>query len=101
FPSWYEAFSLATIEAAACGLPIVASRINGTEDFIQPGETGEFVEHDPQDIARQLMPLIEDRELRQKMSRQARELVAAKYTWDQVAIQTLAAYEEYLKFSGG
>ncbi len=37
FPSWYEAFSLATIEAAACGLPVVATSINGTEDFIQPG----------------------------------------------------------------
>jgi glycosyltransferase involved in cell wall biosynthesis len=37
FPSWYEAFSLATIEAAACGLQIVATSINGTEDFIQPG----------------------------------------------------------------
>jgi glycosyltransferase involved in cell wall biosynthesis len=40
FPSWYEAFSLATIEAAACGLPVLASRINGAEDFVVPGENG-------------------------------------------------------------
>ena len=36
FPSRYEAFSLATLEAAACGLPVVAPRLNGTVDFIAP-----------------------------------------------------------------
>ena len=38
FPSRYEAFSLATLEAAACGHalyapPVIATRINGTEDL--------------------------------------------------------------------
>ena len=58
FPSWYEAFSLATIEAAACGLPVVATSINGTEDFIQPGINGDFVRSDPKHIAEVIGPLI-------------------------------------------
>jgi UDP-glucose:(heptosyl)LPS alpha-1,3-glucosyltransferase len=96
FPSWYEAFSLATIEAAACGLPIVATRINGTEDFIQPGITGEFIEHDPEQIAAVLTPLLESPEKRREMGCAARRLVEQRYTWDRVAEMTEAAYREYL-----
>lgn len=96
FPSWYEAFSLATIEAAACGLPIVATRINGTEDFIQSGVTGEFVEHDPEHIASVLRHLISDLNTCRRMGEAARRLVEQDYTWDRVAAMTEAAYREYL-----
>jgi UDP-glucose:(heptosyl)LPS alpha-1,3-glucosyltransferase len=92
FPSWYEAFSLATIEAAACGLPIVASRINGTEDFILPGETGAFVEHDPGDIAAVLRQLLKDPQHLQTMGRAGRVRVETNYTWDRVTDLTEEAY---------
>jgi glycosyltransferase involved in cell wall biosynthesis len=97
FPSWYEAFSLATIEAAACGLPVVATSINGTEDFIQPGANGDFVESDPKHIAKVIEPLIQDAGKRQEMGRNARELVEQNYTWDRVTEQTENAYKEYLE----
>jgi glycosyltransferase involved in cell wall biosynthesis len=96
FPSWYEAFSLATIEAAACSLPVVATSINGTEDFIQPGVNGEFVESDPNHIAKVLEPLVQDAGKRQEMGRNARKLVEENYTWDRVTEQTEDAYKEYL-----
>jgi glycosyltransferase involved in cell wall biosynthesis len=96
FPSWYEAFSLATIEAAACGLPIVATSINGTEDFIESGVNGDFIPHDPPRMAEILRPLIENASLRQKMGDNARRLVEERYTWDQITDQTEAAYTEYL-----
>ena len=97
FPSWYEAFSLATIEAAACGLPVVATRINGTEDFIKPGVTGEFIEHDAEQMASVLRPLVDDAELRRKMGNSGRLLVEQQYTWDRVAAMTEEAYSEYLE----
>ncbi|MFZ4775482.1 MAG: glycosyltransferase family 4 protein [Terrimicrobiaceae bacterium] len=93
FPSHYEAFSLATIEAAACGLPIIATKINGTEDFISPGETGFFVSHEPRDIAAQLAALLADREARLRMGANARALVGKKYTWDRIASLTEEAYK--------
>lgn len=96
FPSWYEAFSLATIEAAACGLPIVASRINGAEDFIQPGVNGEFIDHDPDHIASVLRPLISDLALCRRLGESGRRLVEERYTWDRVARMTEEAYMEYL-----
>jgi glycosyltransferase involved in cell wall biosynthesis len=99
FPSWYEAFSLATIEAAACGLPVVATSINGTEDFIQPGINGEFVKSDPKNIAEVVGPLIANSERREEMGRNARGLVEQNYTWDRVAAATEQAYREYLSGS--
>jgi glycosyltransferase involved in cell wall biosynthesis len=99
FPSWYEAFSLATIEAAACGLPIVASKINGAEDFVVPGDTGFFIEHEPEQIAAVLQPLIEDASARRRMGENARKVVEQRYTWDRVARLTEEAYLEYLEGS--
>jgi len=96
FPSRYEAFSVATIEAAACGLPVVASRINGAEDFITPGENGAFVEHDAGHAARVLQPLLENADMRKKMGKLARKSVESNYTWDRVAEMTENAYLEYL-----
>ena len=97
FPSRYEAFSLATIEAAACGLPLVASCINGTEDFITPGETGYFIEHDADHAAKVLRPLLEKPDLRKTIGNSALKLVRAHYTWDRVAEMTEEAYFEYLE----
>jgi glycosyltransferase involved in cell wall biosynthesis len=96
FPSWYEAFSLATIEAAACALPIIATEINGTEDFIVAGETGLFIKHDPVQIAAALRPLVSSGTERRRMGKNARELVERCYTWDRVADLTEQAYFEYL-----
>lgn len=101
FPSWYEAFSLATIEAAACGLPIVATEVNGTEDFIVSDQTGLFIRHDPDHIAATLSPLLEQRSERLRMGANARQLVEQAYTWDKVAESTERGYFEYLDHFGG
>ena len=96
FPSWYEAFSLATIEAAACGLPVVATEINGTEDFIVPGETGFFVRRDVEHIAAALTKLLGHESERRRMGANT-PLSGQSYTWDRVAQQTEEAYLEYLE----
>jgi glycosyltransferase involved in cell wall biosynthesis len=96
FPSWYEAFSLATIEAAACGLPILATKINGAEDFLAPGENGFFIEHDPEQIAAILGSVVGNVGDRARMGINARRVVEQRYTWDRVAKLTEEAYLEYL-----
>lgn len=47
-PAIYEPFSNACLEAMACGLPVVTSRINGAAEVVEPGRNGEIVE-DPGD----------------------------------------------------
>lgn len=99
FPSWYEAFSLATIEAAACGLPVVATYINGTEDFIVPGVNGDFIEHDPVQIATVLRRLCAQPQQLKMMGVNARRCVEENYTWDRVAQMTEDAYLAHLSQS--
>ena len=96
FPSWYEAFSLATIEAAACALPVVATRINGTEDFIVSGQNGEFIERDAAQSANVLRTLCSAPQQLRTMGANARQLVENNYTWDRVAQMTEEAYREHL-----
>ena len=51
FPSYFEGFCLAEIEAAAMGLPLLVTRHPGTEMIVRPGKNGLFLEADPRDIA--------------------------------------------------
>ena len=43
-PSGYEVFSLAVLEAAAAGLPLIVTMINGVEEFVRDGVNGIVVE---------------------------------------------------------
>ncbi|GAA3750933.1 glycosyltransferase family 4 protein [Microbacterium kribbense] len=95
FPTLYEAFALVTLEAAAAGLPLVTTRVNGTEDFVVEGQNGMFIERDSASIARTLRPLVDSAELRGRMADAARHAVAG-YTWDAVARRTREVYEEVL-----
>jgi len=50
FPTIYDPFPLATLEALSAGLPVITSRANGVSEVMTPGIHGEVVE-DPSDIA--------------------------------------------------
>ena len=51
FPSFYEAFSLVILEAAASGLPIIAPNINGVEEILSDGENGYLVSHSAESVS--------------------------------------------------
>jgi glycosyltransferase involved in cell wall biosynthesis len=79
-PSYREGFGNVLIEAAAAGVPGLASRIYGIEDALRDGETGLL--HPPGDvgaIAAGLRRLFEDAPLREKLGRQARERAAREF----------------------
>lgn len=99
FPTLYEAFALVTLEAAAAGLPLVATKVNGTEDFIEDGVNGFFIDRDATSISRRLRPLIDDRDLRRRLGDEARRRVAT-YTWDAAARRTREVYDEVLEERG-
>lgn len=79
FPSDYEVAPVVTYEAAACGLPLVVTRVNGTEDLVIDGENGWFVES-PDDIAASLRELSNDADLRERMGESARKS-SADFGW--------------------
>ena len=93
-PSFYEPFGLAPIEAAACGLAVVATR-NGGPSEIFVDEAGVLVDPtDVGDIARGLLEALEDYE---HYAERGRGRVAEKYTWH----ATAAGYLEVIKRGAG
>ncbi len=58
FASVTETQGLATLEAMAAGLPVVAVTGPGTSDIVEDGEQGYLVQNDPQDLAKRMVDLI-------------------------------------------
>jgi glycosyltransferase involved in cell wall biosynthesis len=93
FPSVYEAAPLVAYEAAAMGLPILASSVSGIEDLLEEGVNGWFVERDAESIARRLGDLQRDPEQRRRMAAAARESALA-YDWERVVDMYVDAYKD-------
>lgn len=92
-PTAYETFSLVTYEAAATGLPLLATRVHGVEDLLHEGRNGWFVSPDGQDIARRLNELGSNGILAGTMAEEARKAAAA-FSWERMVDGYLAAYAE-------
>jgi glycosyltransferase involved in cell wall biosynthesis len=75
--SSYETFSLVTFEAAASGLAIIATPVNGVRELIDDGNNGFLVPAEPDEIAERLRRLGSDPELRARLGRAARESALA------------------------
>ena len=91
-PTTYEAFPLVILEAAASGLPLLVTRVNGAEELLEDGVQGWFVERDDVDIARRLGELAEAPELAASMARAARE-AAQIYSWEAMTERYLSVYD--------
>jgi glycosyltransferase involved in cell wall biosynthesis len=71
-PTSYESFSLVSFEAAASGLPILVTPVNGVRELIEDGRNGFLVSREPRTIAVRLGQLSEDPALRARLGRAAR-----------------------------
>lgn len=94
-PTSYEAFSLALLEAASTGLPIVTTRVNGTVEIVRDRSNAILVEQDSREIAQVIRLLIESPELRERLGRESRR-AALQYSWDMVADRTMKVYESVI-----
>ncbi len=82
-PALTEPFGLTLIEAAASGLPIVATEDGGPRDIIQNCNNGVLVDPlDPEDIARGLKEVLLDWEAWQYRSTQGLQGVREHYSWE-------------------
>jgi glycosyltransferase involved in cell wall biosynthesis len=87
---WVETFGQVTIEAMACGLPVVTSDAGASPEINEHGQTGLVVKAgQTNDLSAALVKLLQDDALREKMGQVAREKVLANYTYESVVNKLL------------
>jgi glycosyltransferase involved in cell wall biosynthesis len=86
FPSEYaEGVPRAVMEAALCGLPIVATDIAGCREVINDGWNGLLTpKRNPARLAERIMELLENREAAQRMGARGPELIRSRFSLDAV-----------------
>jgi glycosyltransferase involved in cell wall biosynthesis len=93
YPSLYEGFGLPLLEAAACGCPIVASRIPSTEEIA--GDVPIYFEPtDAESLAAALERAISEGRSSERREGGFRQIT--RYSWDKTAEQTLAVYHSLI-----
>jgi phosphatidylinositol alpha-1,6-mannosyltransferase len=81
-----EGFGISLVEAAACGLPVVAGRSGGIPETVLDGETGLLVAAEgPAEACTAVRRLLDNRALAQSLGARGRRAVETKYNWDRVA----------------
>lgn len=90
------------LEAAATGLPVVATDVGGNREVVIDGESGFLVPpKDPEALARAMLRLMNLLpEERQHMGERGRKYVTENYSLERVVDQWEALYEELLRVKG-
>jgi glycosyltransferase involved in cell wall biosynthesis len=96
-PSYREGFPRSAMEAAASGVPVVATDIRGCRQVVDHGVTGLLVPgHDPRALAAAIGELADDGAMRAAMGRAARAKAESEFDDRRVVDITLAVYERLL-----
>lgn len=96
-PSREEGMPNVVLEAMACSLPIVGSRISGTEDLIEQEESGLLVEvGDEVALAEAIIKLIDNPRIRHDMGEKALEKINKQHNMRAVSISYFRLYQQLL-----
>jgi D-inositol-3-phosphate glycosyltransferase len=93
-PSRSESFGLVALEAAACGIPVVAAGVGGLRTLVDHGRTGYLVDsRDPSDFAAAIRTILADPATAARLSAAAAEM-AAGYRWSTTAGRLRRVYAD-------
>jgi D-inositol-3-phosphate glycosyltransferase len=95
-PSFAESFGLVAVEAMACGVPVVVSRVGGLASTVADGRTGYLVPwRCPEPFAEKIELLLRNEPLRSALGSAGVEWMRA-YSWESVADQLVELYDEVM-----
>ena len=93
FPSTREGFGIATLEANACGLPVITvdHPANASKDLVRDKENGFVVENSAKSISSKITYLLNNEKVRKRMSLESIEF-AKKFDWDVITKKVEEVY---------
>jgi glycosyltransferase involved in cell wall biosynthesis len=100
-PTRYEPVGLTPLEAGACGVPALFSRLAGISDVLPDGQAALHLENplDAVELAEKMGRLAADAGLRSRLASAARS-VAERWSWARVAVETENVFLAVLKEKG-
>lgn len=91
--SEYESFGVSVLEAMACEKPVIVTDTGGLAEIVNDESVGlKIPVRDVDALVSKLRYLIENRDTRENMGRQARKLVQEKYEWNENVLQMISIY---------
>lgn len=92
-PSLMEGLGLSVMEAQACGIPVVASRVGGLVDLIEDGKSGYLVPvNDPAALAGRILEVLRRPDQAKMMADQARSNIENHFSSRKMLQETLRVY---------
>ena len=77
-----ETTSLTTLEAMACGVPVIANKVGFVKEYLKDGKNGLFfIGKDSYDLSKKIMSVIKDAELRKRLSVNGRKFTEKEFDW--------------------
>ena len=93
-----EGLGLVFLEAAAAGLPIIATRKGGIPEVVREDFNGLLLRRpdDSSELAEKITGLLNDAPLRQRLGQQGRDWVRAEFSWEKIAATLEEFYNEVM-----
>lgn len=92
-----EGLGVVLLEAMASGVPVIGSNVGGIPDIITDGETGLLArQKDHNDLAKKIVILLSDEELRKNVTENALRCVKRNFSWEVIADRFVRIYEDLI-----
>jgi starch synthase len=103
-PSIYEPLGIVNLEAMACKLPVLASRVGGIPEVVEDGQTGWLIDYSfkrpkqfVKDLAEGISMAFDDQSKAQAMGQRGYERASIHFAWSRIAEQTNQFYSKLIK----